>query len=91
MVAMLTMLTDRRMKPEFKEYLHNTAGALQRASAAQHDADRNEIRRAVGKADCTDLPIPEDDCSACKGTGMRGPDCPCGACEGTGIATSDKD
>jgi len=48
------------------------------ASEKQHDAD-------------TDLPIPEGNCLACKGTGMRGPDWICGACEGSGIVRPSDD
>ena len=48
------------------------------ASEKQHDAD-------------TDLPIPEGNCLACKGTGMRGPDWICGACAGSGIVRPSDD
>ena len=48
------------------------------ASEKQHDAD-------------TDLPIPEGNCLACKGTGMRGPDWICGACVGSGIVRPSDD
>jgi hypothetical protein len=70
--------------------LNKASEALDVASARQRDRDANAVRRAVGEEDCDDLPIPEDDCDACKGTGMRAPDRICGACEGTGI-TKQKD
>ena len=70
----------------FADGIANATEAFRAASAKQDDEDRNGVRRVMGKKDCTDLPIPEDDCQACKGTGMRGPDRICGACEGTGIA-----